>query len=348
MHQSRGNVGVLQHRHTRILRGADANSRIAWSDALKCWCVFSPSLIVEIFRNKDYQVIDYRRELSKIAHRMDIDFSASHLALDFVPLAHEEDEHRASRKGTAEHITKTSAGAIERFAEEVIVRSGCFVKIGVHNLTEEFFSPVVDAFIRSLSGVKCPLTLTDVGPSQIFDRALGINRRKTINKQLEDMQQGREPGINVHAHGRGIALSILGHDALLGALQESFVAAVIRDPDCSLSSIAWPNRLIETGVPYVERRADKDAEIDGQLVRRGDRLRLFMAAAEHGSPNAFSNYFGGGRHKCLGEPLSQKAWHILTAQLAKIATKVRILCVSYKPHDFVFNCPIALDVEVYE
>src|SRR5688500_11917422 len=91
-------LGVLQHRNYSNLALTDSTSSISWSDALKCWCVFNPALISEIFKNKDFHVTDYRGELAKIAERIDIDFSASNLALSFVPLAQEDDEHRSSRR----------------------------------------------------------------------------------------------------------------------------------------------------------------------------------------------------------------------------------------------------------
>jgi hypothetical protein len=123
-------------------------------------------------------------------------------------------------------------------------------------------------------------------------------------------------------------LTIIGHDSLVASLGCSLLDVLEKGTGKQLCELAWPQSLPSTGVPYVERLAMRDSWIDRTKVRAGERVRLYIS-----EPRQF---FGKGRHSCLGEDVSTWIWRTLTAELSRLPHKFYIQAVCRRERDYVF------------
>ena len=139
-----------------------------------------------------------------------------------------------------------------------------------------------------------------------------------------------------YSYGWFMAICTAGHDTtsatLAGTLQQlalhpDVLARVKADPDLI-------GKLIQEGLRYVApvkhfmRRAEQDHELNGQLIKKGDRIMpLFQSACRDedlfSDPNTFdidrnpNNHmaFGFGPHTCVGQHLAKLELRVMFEQL---------------------------------
>ena len=325
-------MDFLTHRHERPSR----HKPVEYSAAMKCWCVFEPEWVQQLLVSTDAAVTPYAEQLSPLQARLDL--RGALRVLTHIPLANEGADHAAGRQPLSRFNNATYTDRLARLTEVLAQHAGVFQAPGRVDLTRHFFPPVIDAITQLGHGAAAEPSWP--GPSQLFDRFLSLNRRKPVYERLNLLYaEGTQHGLD-HLDQR-VALQVLGYDALLGSLQESFLQVVRAHPGTALDQIDWPASLPATAVPTVERVATRELSIDGQTIAAGERIRLYLATAEGGS----DFFFGGGRHKCVGLGLSQKIWQAFAAVFAAARCTVHLVEVQYPPSDFVFNCPSELWVD---
>ena len=332
---------------------------IFWSKSLNAWVLTRHVEIEVVLKSKCFNVVDHVSDIQSISDRINHSFEASKFALSHVPLALENDAHKAMRALLAKRLTKTSKQALQAFDLAVAQHIEILKTAGEIDLCENFFQPISEAFVTAIARFETkPLLDKNITASQVFDRFMSFNRRKKVNAQIASMTASQCP-----VDGVGLALNILGADALLGTLQESFIHHIRNNPKKSLSNIDWARAYSRTGVPYAERFAIQDCFINGIPIKSGQRVRLLLSEAmlqsdfepdqshqplDRYKPNQLDIAFGGGRHTCLGKNVSIQAWQILTRYLSTVHQKVNVIQTSYRDNDHVFNCLNFLKVEVYE
>jgi cytochrome P450 len=89
--------------------------------------------------------------------------------------------------------------------------------------------------------------------------------------------------------------------------------------------------LTESPLTFTAREAVRDVEVAGQLIRRGDRLRVMLGAANHelvttGQPAGplAGIAFGEGRHVCLGAHVARLEGIALLTVVARRCSAVRL------------------------
>lgn len=177
----------------------------------------------------------------------------------------------------------------------------------------------------------------DVSISQVFDKSLSVNRRKLLNNVIGQIYTSAVQDFAVDKASMRVAMMILGTDPLLGSIGESFILSISSNPKKSMNEINWSEKLPITGVPYVERIANKSAVVSHIHVLKDQRIRVYLDAFKSNGSDYHDLYFGAGRHVCLGRAVSQQAWQILTSKFKTIGKNVSILQVRYRPSDYVFN-----------
>lgn len=322
---------------------------IFWSTELKCWITCDPETIVSILKNRSFSVVDYKHETANISQTLGVDFQATEQFLEHAPLAHEGKHHAALRKEMAVEIRERTEAALAEYSEFCHTRiSAIFGTAGRFNAVSELFAPCVFKLMSELSGVHLE-TNDNVSPTQVFDRSLSVNRRKQINSLIGQIneQAGRE--FPAEIAGLRAAILVIGSDSLLGSLAESFCYEIARNAAKRLSDIAWDQKIPVTAVPYIERIASKAVEIGTSHIGEHQRVRIYLdvfKSSTAGDTAGIENYFGSGRHVCLGKIVSQKAWQILTAELSQIKKKIKIGKVEYRAADYLFNFPAVIEVDV--
>lgn len=302
-----------------------------------------PTLIAEILRDPELTVVDYRKELGRIGERVDYPFEHSIFALSSVPLALEGDEHQSTRLVIAKRLAQLSDGALAAYEAEIEKRITIFHRAGIVDLTKEFFTPVSSAFLDTLSRLLTVQDDAETSCSQIFDRMLGITRRKKINELLGHMSRLNEHDKEL---GTGLALQILGGDALPGSLQESFVANLLLNPGQPLSGVSWSKKYIASAVPYVERIVKTPRQLCGKSLKTGERIRVYLDTKSPQTNQETNIFFGVGRHTCLGKQISLQAWEMLITKLSKVQASIDLLEIKYPESDFVFNRPNMMKAKV--
>jgi hypothetical protein len=321
---------------------------IFWSSELKCWITCDADTIISVLKDRAFTVINYKKETANISQALGVDFQATEKLLEHVPFAHEGKCHAALRKDMAVEISERTDAALGEFTRFCSARvSALFANAASFNIVSELFAPCVFHLMSELSGV-CLQTHESVSPTQVFDRSLSVNRRKHIDRQIQKIFELAGSNFPADVVGLRSAMLALGSDSLLGSLSESFCSEIGKNAGKRLNEIAWEPKISMTAVPYVERTAVNSLEISGVNIQENQRIRLYLDVFSSQGPVGFDQFFGTGRHGCLGKSVSQKAWKILVSELGRIEKKLRINKVEYRGADYLFNFPDVIDVSVQD
>lgn len=321
-----------------------------WSDDERYWMSCDPVVLLAIFKNANFAVIDCEKEKMKIVDGLGVDLLATAKAARHLPLAKEGCAHASLRRQMALEINRRTAPAL--LSLEGYVRSkvrAIFFDNRHFDIVAELFAPLVANLVTALSGVRVDSRTGKTSPSQLFDRGLSLNRRKIINDQIIELYDGAQPDHDeTSSVDLGVALAVLGFDTLLGSIGESFLHEIRANPDKPMNEICWSDSIPVTGVPHVDRIAVKSVAVGGVEIKSSQRIRLYMDAFKGSGAGHQDLYFGAGRHGCLGRSIAQKSWQILVCNLGAIRKRVGIAGVAYRPSDTVFNCPTSIMVSVGE
>lgn len=340
---------LLMHRtddrHARYLRLPG----IFWSDELRCWICCDPETIGSIQKNPAFQVVSHRDEAKRIYSRLGIDLSNIADVFDQMPLSVEGTDHAAKRKRTARTIASKTAQGLADFrnlASELVKNN--LGQSGQAELVESLFEPLVSGLVFSLTGIRLEHDPNYVSPTQIFDRSLGLQRRKLINQRLGEMRHQARGNSEVDDVETALVLAVLGTDSILGSLSLSFIERVSANPGKRLDQIAWGEQLSQTAVPFIERTAVSPVSIEGKVVDTGEVVRLYLDRFSSEPPECRNAFFGTGRHSCIGRPITLNVWRILGETFSESPFRIRIDSVKYREADVMFLFPREIKVTVHE
>jgi cytochrome P450 len=319
---------------------AQASSSLEWVPSLGCWCVFDAKAIAIVLKSADFVTVDLADTYRTMEQKIGIDCSAIIRIFQHSANANEGDRHAVIRKDMARALNddmastkRRTAGAVQRLIAER------FATPAVFDLVQDIIEPICDALFDSLLGIERSAQCKDgISPSQIFDRHLGLNRRREINAKARDMLEGFSTAAGLKTSpDYAAALSIVGYDSIAGSLGCSLLEILRQRQGARLCDLTFPRLLPATAVPYVERLAIKDRTVSGQRINEGDRVRLYLdrrCPAERGASDR--PYFGKGRHSCLGEEVSTWLWQTLTAELSRVPFLCTIESAMRRKPDWVF------------
>lgn len=320
-----------------------ASPDLFWSDQLKSWITAKPKVINAIQKDAAFQVLDQSAELEKIRSRLHIDLPDIERVFRNVPVNVEGDEHAERRRRMARTIATRSEEALAQFS--ALAEHLCAQHLGRRGdseLVAALFEPLTMVLAHALSGIPFAHNPDFLSPTQIFDKSLGLNRRKLIDAQIRMLWREACRSMSEDEADAAIALAVLGSDTILASLALSFAERVSANPGARLCDIQWGDRLSATAVPFIERMAARTTEIAGAEIRQGDLVRLFLDGFSLEPLEKRDGYFGAGRHACLGRPVAQRAWCALAAVLGKLPASVRIDSIRFRAADgmFLFPCEV--------
>jgi cytochrome P450 len=304
--------------------------------------VFDAKTISAILKSSDFAVTDFAEIHRELEQRVGIDFSALIDVFEISPTSNEGARHRKARADMARLVFANADANKDRTAR--VVRD--LVAAQWHSgsridLVQDFVVPVCDELFAGFLGAPvCPVSSknqNDVSASQIFDLYLGLNRRRRINDKAAEMRDAFAANKTLKTTPTyAVALSMVGYDSIAGTLGCSLLHVLQNNEGDKLREIAFPDELPATGVPYIERFANRDCTVEGAHIKQGDRVRLYLDA---GSPDEAGDrpYFGKGRHSCVGEEFSTWLWRTIAAELSRLPLACSIESATRRKPDWVFN-----------
>jgi hypothetical protein len=314
---------------------------LKWDAVLKCWCVFSPNIIADISKRIEFHVVNYPHTAQTIIDRIGMDLSVTRSVFDEILLANEGETHATLRRKMAHVIAvyeDLGVNSFELKLEELAPK--IFSPNRTFDLVDEFFAPLFDSLVTKLVGTAISRVFAPESISQIFDRTLSLNRRRSIERQLRALVEYLEDKHNdLHVAPRvAVALMVFGKDALIGSLSCSLHAMLHVNSGVEFCKIEWPQLIPFTGVPYIERIAMDSLTFGACHIRKGDRVRLYFDACSRlvGSPEEIL-YFGTGRHTCLGRKMSQRVWKAFVNNLRQKKIRARVDKFAFRSNSYVFN-----------
>jgi hypothetical protein len=222
---------------------------------------------------------------------------------------------------------------------------------GEHELMDDIIGPMVHEYLCLIVGFDIDPTLDCQSASQVFDRSIGINKRRRIETEVASLRDVIVSRLGSAATeeeiGLRLAYFILGKDPLKGMLGESLRRVLQANPGVRLMEISYPESPPETGVPYIERLVETPFELADREFKQGDRVRIFLQSFAYAhDAGSRSNFFGAGPHACLGRPLSMEIWRGVAGFLSTVPLRAQVLSYAPRTTDYVFTCPEHLNLEM--
>ena len=327
---------------------ANRSDKLIWSEDLNAWVVTNQEYVGKILRSRLFNVVEHKKTVENFANELGLDLSELASILDFVPLVQNGQAHSDVRRKAAVRIQERSAQAIEAFQaaassllDEALVPNSSF------DICKQVFSPLTAKMISVLSDIPEEIVGANfpapVSALQVFGLRQPISSRRLAQMNAHVATAG---GCQRHARESeqmSVAAAVVGSEPLHGSLVLSFVNQVLKNPGKPLGKIDFPEHLPRSDLPFVERVAMEDCVVEDLQVAKGSKWVLYLGTFENERRETF---FGAGRHLCLGKPLSEKVWKVLTSELQRHDKIVDILEVTYRDFDFVLSFPSQVQVSV--
>jgi cytochrome P450 len=320
-------------------------------DATRTWIVTKPAQCRELIASNNLRPATYAEDYAALEQRLGMDFSSLIFAFSHIPLCLDGEPHRTARRRISEFLATRKPALQIGLPKAVAAHFGRFAQAGRIEVMGEVIQPFVLEIISTIIGIEVS-ALASLNASIIFDRSLGIPRRRKVAAEVAGLRDLISTRAGAEASeddiGMRLALVILGRDALIGTLGESLYRLLNENPGRLLGDIDWPELPPETGVPFIERVVVTPFAAEGTCFAAGDRVRIFLQSFAYAAdPKSRMTFFGAGAHACLGRPVSLDAWRAITAYLSQIPLRASVASYAVRTSDYVFTCPDRLDVDLY-
>jgi len=248
-----------------------------------------------------------------IAQRLKVDFSASIRLLDVLPVFMHGDKHKAIRKQMATQMAgKRSAQeqAARAFIEQLDLRV-------TPGQPAELISTWVHPLWRHMNGldkdVDDDLFGFIVDAPQLFNMKATLRKRLQINDWIERFIALDEST----ADDRLIDLgqSVLGFTPLSATLTLSLHHVFAANLGKPLREINYPAQFPHSAVQTTDRYQTGTAH-------EQDVLRCVIHSPHRTTEQNDATLYGVGEHVCLGRPLANAVWSMLTAKLSGMPHRV--------------------------
>lgn len=164
---------------------------------------------------------------------------------------------------------------------------------------------------------------------------------------MGDIIELQDPILSYEERYLRAAVLTLSVNTVIGSIGLTIVEHVNASPGTKFSSIDWQEDLIRTGLPVIEKLANRDTSLSCTTIYKGQTLRLFIESAgvsTDGSLSFSDMFFAVGSHNCLGMSFSKQSWNLFRHFMSTIPRSMRIIEVKDRDNDFVFNFPSLIKV----
>ncbi len=339
------------YKNTSMMEGfykAHRSEKLFWAEDLGAWVVMNSEYVGQILRSRSFDVVEHKKNVETYASELGLDLSQLASILDFVPLAHNGQVHSDVRRKAAVRIQERSAKTIEAFqAAASSLLDKALLPNSSFDICRDVFNPLTVKLVSALSDIPEETVNANfpapVSAIQVFGIRQPISSRRLAQMNAQVVNVGGCPRHASESEAMSVGTAVLGAEPLHSSLVLSFVNQVLKNPGTPLSRIDFPEHLPTSSLPFVERMATEDCMIDDLQIKKGSKWVLYLGTFENERRETF---FGAGRHLCLGKPLSERAWKVLTSELQRHDRIIDILEVSFRDFDFVLSFPLQVQVSV--
>ena len=313
---------------------------IFWSDETHSWVVLNSRIGEAILRSTQFAVHDRTPFLREIAEKHNLDIRRILDGLRDAPLSNNGEAHRKARRRLAAALAPRVDMAVAAF------ESQCAVEVDRAFGAGEFVDMFSDVLLPSMNAALVQLGGREINaasfkiasPTQLFSSSqiFSGQRLAKLNADIEDAPPDQNSPECPHL------MTLFAGDPTLGSLGQSLIENISSNRGRPLCSFDWSAELNRTSLPFAERVASCDMELEGAHVRKDDPISVYIGA--FGSDASL--HFGTGAHRCLGEQLARQLWQRLRLTLARRPEMLEVEDVVYRGADFAFVMPIRIQTRV--
>jgi cytochrome P450 len=321
---------------------AETHQHVFFSKALRAWVSLDPEMSIGLIRDRRLAAVGTEAPLAAFAKRFGCPMPAMILAAGHIPAMLEGNAHASVRRSLAIILADKRdalATAMSRLAE-MHVRP--LYEENEIDLVAAVLVPLTASVFGTVLGVGSSMAAGRFAGARIFDRFASLAALREAEAEmaetLADIRRKLGEDCLEAAVGARLALNVLGRDTIVGTFGAGLIRLIPSADPVRLDAIEYPEGLPDTGVPFVERVAREEFGFRGNLIRSGDRFRLYLRGLLGGEDRDPRQLFGVGHHACLGRQLSLDLWGCLTAALSAIPRSARLVDIAYEDDNF-FNIP---------
>ncbi len=271
-----------------------------------------------LLKSKDHHPISIADQYRAITRRLGIDFSPTIRLLELLPVFLHGDRHAEVRRTMAVNLTAARSRQ-EPAAQRIIERLPSLLTPGkTLDLVENFVNPLWEALADANSTtVAIPPGLANEA-IELLDNRCRLRERVQTNERIREFIES-EP---VTADQRLIVLgqNALGKAPLTGTITLSLHQIFSANLGKRLCSIDYPKRFPVSAIPVTDRisagyNVHSDANTD-QVTR------CVLHSKKFSTEERDELLYGVGEHACLGRPISNAVWSMITSALSNLESTI--------------------------
>lgn len=297
---------------------------------------------IQALSSSDYDVVEIYKQIHLLQQHLSINLKWSEQLSKALPIGLRGHAHSNSRKSLAVILAQGRPKLKRALPDLTAKYFGALHSAGPHDFLNDIARPFVDDCMMHLSGLTVPKGAFD-NLAYIFDPGSSISKRKQVEHSAEIlihhmMEQFPQSDAN-HINDQ-IAVATMGKDALLGSLCYSIVALFGGPKGGKVNARVLGKTPLDTGVPYVWREP-----VNGQGGGYANSVECRLDGYVNASEKERMNFFGGGKHTCLGKVHSFDIFDAVSTYLAGISTTVLAVTITEK-RGHVLRVPQELNIEI--
>src|SRR5581483_9531015 len=175
-----------------------------FDDTLHCFVVADPRLAEECLQHASLATVDYAEAYQRLEDQFGTPFPNFLYAFRHIPICLNDDNHRDARRRVAETIAARRAALATTIPLAVQRRLGLLSSFDRVDLMGQVLVPLVDDVMATLIETESSTINRFRGVPGIFDRMIGLRRRKALEAELGAAREAI--GIEKDVHGALLTL----------------------------------------------------------------------------------------------------------------------------------------------
>lgn len=321
---------------------------IWYSRELKRWMVTSPDLIRQILHDDAFIAPSY--DISAVTEKLGLRFEHIDALRVWLPLATEGARHRELRETVARHLAQHTPAALQALGTALDNAQAALLARPAATpfcLYQDLIRPVMMPGLQALAGLDLPIAWPIETLPLLFDVRVPLKQRRAIDALIGNIVTSQPGSLRRETAYLRAAVLALSVNTLPSSMVLTVMERVRAASGQTLSAIDWGDELLRTGLPLVEKIAARDVRLANLEIAAGDGLRLFLEAdgvSQAGAYRYSELFFAEGNHKCVGMHFSRQAWRRVAQVLGGVQRPLRLLGLTERANDYVFNFPQRCEV----